>query len=86
MIVLAIFYWIWAEGAMLGLLWMRMFVVEQLFGNVYISFVVVPVKRYAAVQIASPILNNVIGFVAKGSKQVSEIVVADVFYPKVIDT
>ena len=55
-------------------------------GYVDISFVVVPVKRYAAVQIASPILNNVIGFVAKGSKQVSEIVVADVFYPKVIDT
>ena len=43
-----------------------------------------PVERDAAIQIARPILNNVIGFFAKGSEKVFEVVVANILYPEVI--
>jgi hypothetical protein len=53
--------------------------------NVYPMFDVVPLEIDAAVEIASPILNNVICLRAQCSKEVFEIFIADVFDPKVIN-
>ncbi len=66
MIVFAISNWAWSVQAVLGLKWWQKVISGEVLdcidghGNVYLTFAVVPLEIDAAVEIASPILNNFI--------------------------
>ncbi len=86
LIVLLILDRIWVVWAMLQLcrVWM------QLFGKVGrhcyldILFIVVPCKRDTTIEIALPIFDNLIRFRPKGSKEMLEVFVTNVFDAKVV--
>jgi hypothetical protein len=90
LIVLAILDWILFVGAILRLCMMWIVITEKLFGNigrhcyVNIPFVIVPSERDTTIEIALPIFNNFVRLCRKGSKEVIEVFVTNVFDAKVI--
>jgi hypothetical protein len=45
----------------------------------------VPIKCDATIEVAHPVFNNFLGFSAKGSKEVFEIVIADILHSEIVE-
>ncbi len=53
--------------------------------NIHILLCIIPIEGDATVEVAFPIFNNVVSFCLKGSKEMFEIVLTNVFDAKVIN-